>query len=209
MVKEICIYKIKSPSGKIYIGQTRNLYLRKIHYKKLHCRKQRKLYCSFLKYGFENHEFTIIEYCAVDQLNEREKHWINFYNSFNNGLNLTTGGDCHIKSMESRRLISEAKMGAKNWMFGKKGKLSPKYGKSITEDTRNKLISSHLDKMKGSKNSYFKGFVYAYKGDKLIGAFEGIHDAARKLNLQHPNISKVILGKRHHTGGYYFIRNHK
>lgn len=45
------------------------------------------------KYGLEAFVFEIVEECDIDQLNEREKYWINYYNSFNHGYNLTNGGD--------------------------------------------------------------------------------------------------------------------
>ena len=48
----ICgIYKITSPSGKIYIGQSKDINLRIIYYKNARCKCQQKLYYSILKYG--------------------------------------------------------------------------------------------------------------------------------------------------------------
>jgi len=70
------IYKITSPSSKVYIGQTINISNRKCHYKKLHCHKQKSIYNSINKYGWENHLFEIIEEVSNEQLNDREKHWI-------------------------------------------------------------------------------------------------------------------------------------
>jgi hypothetical protein len=56
MEKIIGIYKITSPSNKIYIGQSNNiLYRWKYCYKKLNCKSQRHLYNSLMKYGFDNH----------------------------------------------------------------------------------------------------------------------------------------------------------
>ena len=88
----IGIYKITNPNNKIYIGASKNLTKRlQIHYKySCNIKSQIKLYNSFLKYGIENHKFEIIENCSIENLFEREIYWINFYNSFENGLNLTT-----------------------------------------------------------------------------------------------------------------------
>ena len=96
------IYKITSPSGKIYIGQSRNLKGRYKLYKSEHCVKQAKLYASFKKYGFEKHSFVILEFCSLELLNEKEKYYISLYDTFNSkhGMNLTSGGD-------SKRTISE------------------------------------------------------------------------------------------------------
>ena len=65
MCKEvICgIYKIISPSGKIYIGESENIPNRIYYYKIVSCKKQRRLYNSIKKYGWENHIFEIIEEC--------------------------------------------------------------------------------------------------------------------------------------------------
>ena len=55
----IGIYKITSPSGKVYVGQSVNIERRLKEYKILKCKKQVKLYNSFIKYGFENHKIEI------------------------------------------------------------------------------------------------------------------------------------------------------
>lgn len=72
----IGIYKITSPSGKIYIGQSVNLERRKKTYQKLNQNKsQYIIYSSLHKYGPENHIFEIIEECTIEQLDERELYW--------------------------------------------------------------------------------------------------------------------------------------
>jgi hypothetical protein len=69
----IGIYKILSPSGKIYIGQSINMEKRKSQYIKLNksCIGP-KLYNSLIKYGWESHIYEILEECPVEYLNERE-----------------------------------------------------------------------------------------------------------------------------------------
>ena len=44
------------------------------------------------KYGRDKFHITLIEECPINLLNEREKYWISFYNSYNEGYNLTKGG---------------------------------------------------------------------------------------------------------------------
>jgi group I intron endonuclease len=83
----IGIYKIQSPSGKKYIGQSVNIEERWRKYKKLSCKRQPKIYNSLKKYGPENHIFEIIEECLPEYLNERELYWKLYYNSINEGLN--------------------------------------------------------------------------------------------------------------------------
>ena len=57
----IGIYKITSPSGKIYVGQSWNIEKRFFRYKSLACKAQCKLYASFKKYGVKNHIFEYVE----------------------------------------------------------------------------------------------------------------------------------------------------
>lgn len=54
------IYKITSPSGKIYIGQSTKLLTRYYHYQSLNCKGQPKLFYSLKKHGFNSHLFEIV-----------------------------------------------------------------------------------------------------------------------------------------------------
>ena len=39
------------------------------------------LYQAFRKYGIENFTFEIVEQCGIEQLDERERYWINYYDN--------------------------------------------------------------------------------------------------------------------------------
>lgn len=56
------IYKITSPNGSIYIGQTRNFTNRIKAYRTLSIKNQKHIYNSIKKYGWENHVFDVILY---------------------------------------------------------------------------------------------------------------------------------------------------
>ena len=107
------IYKITSPSGKVYIGQSVDLERRKCEYlSPSNSKSQRKLHNSIVKYGFSTHIFEIVEECAIKELNTRERHWQDFYNVLEEGLNcrLTTTLDRSGKvSKETDRKRSEKK----------------------------------------------------------------------------------------------------
>ena len=84
----IGIYKITSPTGKVYIGQSVDLARRKKeHFKYYKDKYDTPLYYSIRKHGPESHTFTVIEQCMSYQLNERERYYQEKYDSFNNGLN--------------------------------------------------------------------------------------------------------------------------
>lgn len=89
MDKTCGIYKITSPSGKVYIGQSRNVLKRFREYKTLsNCKGQNRLYNSFLKHGVDNHIYEIIEECSINFLNEKERYWQDYYEVLNEkGLN--------------------------------------------------------------------------------------------------------------------------
>ena len=88
------IYKITSPSGKVYIGQACNIADRKRRYAKTNCKGQRHLYSSIISYGWNNHIFEVLEECSREKLNDLEIKYISLYNSTNReiGMNLQSGG---------------------------------------------------------------------------------------------------------------------
>lgn len=102
------IYKIISPSEKIYIGQSIDIENRwEKWYKKTRCKTQTKLFNSLKKYGPENHIFEIVEECNINQLNEREIFWGIHYNVLGeNGLNLKLGDANGLCSEETKQKIS-------------------------------------------------------------------------------------------------------
>lgn len=94
------IYKITNLlNNKVYIGQVYNksIYDRfKRHISEAKPTSKSYIGRAIAKYGFEN--FTIEEIDTantLEELNEKEKYWIKYYNStdLNYGYNLTPGGD--------------------------------------------------------------------------------------------------------------------
>lgn len=111
----ITIYKITNPKGKIYIGQTKDYRKRLNLYRILHCKSQQKLYNSLKKYGFNNHQFEIIEEVSNNISDEREKYWINYFQCYwkdkNKGLNLNRGGNRPKHTQETKNKISKSLFG--------------------------------------------------------------------------------------------------
>ena len=86
------IYKISnSINDKVYIGQT--LYsIEKRWQEHCYCSKKEKLqhrplYSAMNKHGIENFHIELLEECDNNLLDEREKYWINYYNSYHKGYN--------------------------------------------------------------------------------------------------------------------------
>lgn len=103
-MKNVCgIYKITNKiNGKCYVGKSTNIYHRWIEHKSS-SREIRDggdeyaIHCAIRKYSIENFSFEIIEECPLEQLDEKEKYWIEYYNSHENGYNETYGGDGGLK----------------------------------------------------------------------------------------------------------------
>lgn len=88
------IYKISNDiNDLVYIGQTtcsiNNRF--KQHY---YDRKEinNKFHKAINELGIEHFRIEIIEECSNEQLDERERYWINYYNSYKNGYNSKDGG---------------------------------------------------------------------------------------------------------------------
>lgn len=109
----IGIYKIENLlNGKVYIGQSINIEERwKQHkYKAFNTNEvgyNSAIHQAFRKYGLENFSFSIVEETSIDQLDEKEKYWINHYNSYNNGYNCTIGGQKNKISDDKRYFCIE------------------------------------------------------------------------------------------------------
>ena len=93
----IGIYRITNQiNGEIYIGQSIDIQQRWKQHKQQAkgTRSNNKLYQAMREYGIENFLFEIIEQCKFSQqeLDERQRYWIGYYNSYENGYNSTRGG---------------------------------------------------------------------------------------------------------------------
>ena len=89
------IYKITNNiNGKSYIGQTTDYNRRFQEHKAFGYgnEENKLLYYAFKKYRIENFSFEVIEDRTCNY-NEREKYWIAYYDTFENGYNMTEGGE--------------------------------------------------------------------------------------------------------------------
>ena len=189
------IYKITSPSNKIYIGQSNNIEIRFKQYSYLSCKKQTILYRSFVKHGIENHKFEIVTLCYEEQLNEFERDFQEAYDVVGpNGLNcrLTTTNDRSGKlSKETKLKIGLAHKGRKHSQEFKdriklrmSGENNPNLGKVCSKETREKLRLKHTGKTM-SEEAKVK-MSNAKLGRKLS------EDHKLKLSLNNGGSRKVI-----------------
>lgn len=93
------IYKaVSKTTGKVYIGQTTQTLQERINQHNSHAYGRQYNYHfhnAIRKYGPEDFTYEIIEdgIKSIEVLNEREKYWIAYYDSYYNGYNSTLGGE--------------------------------------------------------------------------------------------------------------------
>lgn len=128
------IYKITNiQNNKVYIGQT----IRPVEYRfnrhindALHNILDTHFARAIRKYGPQNFKLQVIDNAETqDELNQKEQHWIRFYDSVNKGYNETDaiskcGGNTYQSKTEKemeviKEKIRQTKLGAKNPMARK------------------------------------------------------------------------------------------
>jgi group I intron endonuclease len=177
-MKKAGIYQITSPINKIYIGLSLDIEARWKKYKfPSTTRAQTLLHHSFKKYGYDAHQFEILELCEpdIEFLAKREIFWIKNKNSYHpnnkdNGLNLTRGGNLPNKQIgpmpeDQKKKISESHKGKKH-----------------SEETKEKIrkIKSGI---KQNPN------IVAKRAASLRGK------PSKLKGRKRPNISEKLLGK--------------
>lgn len=132
-MEKYLIYKHTSPSGKAYIGQTKNLRQRNASHK-VPSANRTPFHCAIQKYGWEafTHEI-LVENLTLDEANELEEQLIKDHNTLvPHGYNLRSGG-------ENQLIADEVKQ---RWSQQRKGKpRSPEHQEKLNAAARNRVRS--------------------------------------------------------------------
>lgn len=195
-MEKICgIYKITSPTKKVYIGQSIDIKSRFRYYKRIACKKQTRLYNSLTKYGVSKHTFEIIHECKNGELDELEKYYISIYSCFNTeyGLNLRAGGSAGLHSEATKKKLSDSAKGRKASDKTREiMRIAAKSRPPMTDETKLKHSISAMGKNKGKKHT-----IETIK--KMSIANSGrIHSDETKEKIRIGNLgNKNNLGKKH------------
>lgn len=198
------IYKITNDiNNKIYIGKTNRTIKERF---REHCKaserdryEKRPLYSAMNKYGIEHFYIEEIEQCDLSLAEEREKYWIEYYNSFKNGYNATLGGDG--KAYINRDLV----IGTYNKVQNQ-AKVAEILG--IHKKTISNILKENNIQIKKSqevaKENFSKSVAMLDKDTlEIIKTFNSIKDAERFLNITYrSHIAKVCDGQRKTFKGY-------
>ena len=109
------IYLFKNKSNqKCYVGQATDIERRyKEHIYYANNNPLQPIHKAIAKYGIENFEFKVLEFlpeCTKEQLDDKEKHYIQKYQAYSKGYNCSLGGEGNLglhHSNETKKLIGE------------------------------------------------------------------------------------------------------
>ena len=208
-----CIYKLTSPSGKIYIGQTQCLYKRFQDYRKPKANKY--LMNAILKYGLENIIVEVLERdIPLENLDEREQFYLDTLQPFGDtGYNICK----EASTTRGRKRPPEEMQGSIDYMTGRFGELNHFYGKTHSEESKQKqrdaklgkkqskeTVQKRLDSTEKTSNKCVKQIDL--KSGNTIDTFESLTEASLKTGISISNISSVANKTERLVRGKIFIR---
>lgn len=215
----IGIYKIENLiNGKVYIGQSVDIETRwRAHKNKINQKNSIEihypLYQDFIRYGLENFSFEIIEECNIEELNEKEKMWINKYNSFyyakdSNGYNLTTGGE-GTRKIPLEDIEEMHKLWEKGKTITEISQTTSHSQNTIGIYLKNYYNVTHIDKINrrtSISNEVTKKKVNLYNiYGQFIKSYEKAGDIAAEFGANCFNIYRCIRGEAASYHDNYFI----
>jgi group I intron endonuclease len=209
------IYKIYcKENDKTYIGQSCDISRRFAEHKKRLKSQKMKHNCVYLEnawnlYGPDAFEFSIIEECSNDKLNEREQHYFDLYGKeklFNIALCAEAPGRGRKVSEETKQKLRELNTGKNNPNYGKKiseehkkilseskkGEKHWHYGRPCTEEEKLKNSLSHRgDKTHLAKLTWeqIRKIRYDFEND-----VKNVSQISEELEMDKSNIYEIIKG---------------
>jgi len=181
------IYKITSPTNRVYIGQSVDIEDRWRDYKCLDCKSQTALYNSLLKYGVENHKFEIVTLCYEEQLNEFERDFQEAYDVIKTGLN------CYLTETNDK---------SGKWSEEVKEKMrKSSIGKNHTKETKQKLSLIVTEYFKTNPHPNAKKVINTITNE----IHPSCSDVAKILKINSGWLSSMLNGKRKNKTIYKYL----
>lgn len=205
------IYKITSPSGKTYVGQSWDIKKRWYKYRCNACQQQRHLFNSFQKHGVRNHLFELLHELPYDVtqeiIDDYEKLYIDLFKSAGFiMLNLMSGNSRGKHSDETKLKMKGTKGRKANSGSFKKGKPLPRTKEWIKKVADNWVGRKHSEESKKRMSESKKGEKGPMFGKRhppetiaIIAAKNRgkvVSEETRKKISENRNPSKYWLGKQ-------------
>jgi len=197
----LIIYKATNKvNGKSYIGQTVKGLSDRIA---AHIRDSKFLFGKVLrKYGIQSFEISVIDSAETKEaLNEKEKYWIQFYDSkAPNGYNLTDGGEGNLgwnPSEEVRQKMSDAHTPERKQALSEKimGDNNPMKDRKIARKVADKNLGrAHSDSTKQKMSAVRKGKPKTDEHAKRISDSLKGHTVSEETRQK---LSKIAKGRKH------------
>lgn len=221
------IYALRNKvNGRMYIGQSCDIYRRFGEHKKKGHEINKRLKEDYEKFGKETFELVILEECSFEELDEKEKQYINKLDPYYNlcrGEN-TCGRKGYRHSEETKEILRIK--GKEQWASLseeqkaeriKNNLKGPRKGHKMSEKTRDALRKAKIGskdsdetrrkKSEGLKNSPKAKAHYERRKKPVICVETGvIYESVKDAQLQTgtKNLSKVCLGKQKSAKGFHF-----
>lgn len=199
------IYKIiNKVNGKMYIGQTSKMVQTrwKEHIYAANNKKCKDydsiLHRAIRKYQPKEFDISVVETIDNTLLDERETFWISYYDSFNNGYNMTQGGE-GSRTIDYQRVYE---LWDKGCSIGDISKII-----HCSDVQAREILKSHTGY--STVESFRRGvsycakevFQYDYDGD-LINRYRSAMEASRSTGISVSCILSVCNGHARTAGGY-------
>ena len=201
-------------NGKVYIGQSQDVYVRFNDYKKGKFNTHMKN--AIQQYGIESFSIDVLERdVPLEKLDEREQFWMDFYQSYNPqfGYNIC----CEAGTLRGFKHSEEVKQKMSQRMSGRTGEQHPMFGKHHSCETRQRMSVSHSNVPTGrtiSKEQQQKMQAGAQKTvwksvakiDVLTGqvleVYPSLREAARKHSCNKEGIRRCCVGLQQQFKGF-------
>ena len=206
------IYKIwNEENNKLYIGQTSvGIKARWSSHLKNYLTNNAVIYRAMRKYGAGIFHIEQIEECDNSILDELEKYWIEYYDSYKNGYNSTPGGT----ALPSGKMFARLNDKILHTLWDEGYSIS-----EIAEKTgySNTAIREHLREYEhfSQEESIIRGINKAAKSrsqevnqwdlqGNFIKTYQSASIAAKETNIAAQNIYKCLKKERKTAGNYYW-----
>lgn len=216
----IGIYKFENKyTHQVYIGQSVKIEERyKQHRNEAKIQRSNSKFYQALHNHFDDFTFEILEECKAEELNEREKYWIAYFDSFHNGLNSNEGGYGGIYDKQEIFTLWD-----KGYSVGQianelqccsetvRSRLQGYKNYSVQESNKRGGVQARQTAMATGISKVIKSepvYQFSLKGE-LIALFESKKEASRKTGIDENSIRKVINGERKTAGGFIWSNSEK
>ena len=180
---------------------------------------------AYNKYGKENIQFKILEFCNSEKIVEREQYWIDFLQGYKKGYNCLP----FARSSKGAKIILN-RSGKKVYQFDIFGNLIAEYVTAREADRQTGFKYKLIHKCCVGKCIFYKNYTWRFSKDdffkfkvvskidvskkqvaqydlqgNLINKYPTITEASKKTNITLSNISMCLRNQRNSAGGFKWI----